>query len=307
MKLTGLHLLLSYQCTFECDHCFVWGSPKQSGTFTLESIRRVLLQARDLDSIDWIYFEGGEPFLYYATLLQGTRLAASMGFRVGIVTNCYWAVGFEDAYEALAPFIGLVQDLTVSSDLYHYDEKISQQARIIEDVAHQLDIPIGMISVAQPDDIKASKVTGQLPEGESGVMYRGRAAVNLAPQALHYPWDSFNECPYEDLRNPSRIHLDSFGNLHICQGITIGNLFQSPLKEICESYKADRHPVISALLHGGPVELARRFDINHAAEYADACNMCYEIRRELRSRFPAILKPDQMYGVLPLDQINIKT
>ena len=24
MKLEGLHILLIYQCTCECDHCFVW-------------------------------------------------------------------------------------------------------------------------------------------------------------------------------------------------------------------------------------------------------------------------------------------
>ena len=27
MKLSGLHFLLTYRCVYECDHCFVWGSP----------------------------------------------------------------------------------------------------------------------------------------------------------------------------------------------------------------------------------------------------------------------------------------
>ncbi len=47
MKLTGLHLLLTYECNLECDHCFVWGSPWKSDTMTLESIpslRRVRSQ-----------------------------------------------------------------------------------------------------------------------------------------------------------------------------------------------------------------------------------------------------------------------
>jgi molybdenum cofactor biosynthesis enzyme MoaA len=39
MRLTGLHLLLTYQCTLECGHCFTWGSPWQSGTMTLQDIR----------------------------------------------------------------------------------------------------------------------------------------------------------------------------------------------------------------------------------------------------------------------------
>jgi len=30
MKLSSLHVLLTYQCNYECDHCFVWGSPRQA-------------------------------------------------------------------------------------------------------------------------------------------------------------------------------------------------------------------------------------------------------------------------------------
>ena len=46
MKLSGLHLLLTYQCNLECDHCFVWGSPWQNGTMTLKNIRQILKQGR---------------------------------------------------------------------------------------------------------------------------------------------------------------------------------------------------------------------------------------------------------------------
>ena len=99
MKLSGLHLLLTYQCTLECDHCFVWGSPWQSGTFTLPSLRQVLQQAQELGTVEWIYFEGGEPFLYYAVLLKAAQEAARMGFRVGIVSNSYWATDVQDALE----------------------------------------------------------------------------------------------------------------------------------------------------------------------------------------------------------------
>ena len=100
MKLTGLHFLLSYQCTFECDHCFVWGSPWQSGTMTLALIDLALGQARETGTIDWIYFEGGEPFLYYPVMLKGIAKAREMGFHVGIVSNSYWATAEEDALES---------------------------------------------------------------------------------------------------------------------------------------------------------------------------------------------------------------
>ena len=92
--------------------------------------------------------------------------------------------------------------------------------------------------------------------------------------------------------------MDPFGNLHICQGISIGNLFRTPLKEICETYHPDSHPIAGPLLEGGPAELVRRYGLSHGAAYADACHLCYEARRALRDRFPEILGPDQMYGAL---------
>ena len=60
MKLSGLHILLTYQCTFECDHCFVWGSPRQHGVLTLEQVDEILDQAKEA-GVESIYFEGDEP------------------------------------------------------------------------------------------------------------------------------------------------------------------------------------------------------------------------------------------------------
>ena len=71
--LSGLHLLLTYECNFECDHCFVWGGPEQGGTMTAEFIEEILHQAKQLGSIEWIYFEGGEPFLQYPLLRDGVQ------------------------------------------------------------------------------------------------------------------------------------------------------------------------------------------------------------------------------------------
>jgi hypothetical protein len=297
MKLTGLHFLLTYQCTFECEHCFVWGSPFQSGTFSLEAIHNVLRQAKEQATVKSIYFEGGEPFLYYPVLLQAVKEAASQGFQVGIVSNAYWATELEDALQWLQPFAGLLSDLSVSSDLFHYSETISRQSRLASQAAEQLGIPVGVITVAQPENSESPSVSGQLPESESGVMYRGRAAVKLAGRAPQKSWETFTACPHEDLREPGRVHLDPFGNLHICQGISLGNLFEKPLREICAGYDPDAHLIIGPLLAGGPRALALTYGIQPKDAYSDACQLCYETRLNLRGRFPEILQPDQMYGI----------
>jgi hypothetical protein len=212
MKLTGLHFLLTYQCNFECDHCFVWGSPLQTGVMTLERVRNALRQAQDLGSITSIYFEGGEPFLYYPILLRAVQDATDMGFQVGLVSNAYWAISPEDALEWLRPFAGLIQDLSVSSDLYHYSESLSRQSCNAIQAAHSLGIPTGTISIAQPE------AAGVVPPSDNspmnpGVMYRGRRR-NQRPASLE-TLGQFTECPHDDLREPGRIHLDPWQSAHL--------------------------------------------------------------------------------------------
>lgn len=296
MKLSGLHILLTYQCNYECEHCFVWGSPRQTGTLTLEQIENILHQAKEA-GVTSIYFEGGEPFLYYAILNKAVHLAADMGFSVGIVSNSYWANSVADAAEWLRPLAGRVSDLSVSSDLYHCDDCLGENPQNAVVAAKWLGIPTGVISVAQPEG-EAKESHGQLEEEESGVMYRGRAAERLASRAAGHPWEGFVSCPHEDLREPGRVHLDPLGNLHICQGIVIGNLFEKPLKQICEEYDPDSHPICGPLLSGGPAALVTEYNLPHTSSYADACHLCYNARANLRARFPDLLAPDQMYGVM---------
>ncbi len=297
MKLEGLHILLTYQCTYECDHCFVWGSPWQMGVLTFERVEQILQEAKEA-GVTSIYFEGGEPFLYYAVLLRAVRKGADMGFSVGIVSNAYWANSIADAEEWLRPFAGLLTDFTVSNDTFHCNEYSGKHPRNALAAARLLKIPTGMISIARPEVDKGVRQSrGQIEEG-SAVLYRGRAAEKLVETASHHPWEGFVSCPHEDLRDPGRVHLDPLGNIHICQGVVIGNLFEKSLKQICEEYDADAHSICGPLLEGGPAALVTEYNLPHEASYADACHLCYCARMALRRRFPDILKPDQMYGVV---------
>ncbi len=296
MKLNGLHLLLSYQCTFECDHCFVFGSPWQTGTMTSETIREILKQAKETGSVEWIYFEGGEPFLYFQTMLAGIDASLKADFKVGVVTNSYWATSDEDALLWLKPLAGKVQDLTISSDLFHFTEKMSQQSKIVSRIAEQLGIPLGVICIELPEKFGVSTI-GQIPPTSASIMFRGRAAVKLAPSATKYPVELFTTCPHEDLTEPGRVHVDPLGNLHICQGLIIGNVFETSIGAISHNFDAEHHPILGPLLSGGPLKLAQTYRVNYAEYYADACHLCYETRKSLREQFPAILGPDQMYCV----------
>ncbi|MFQ5576093.1 MAG: radical SAM protein [Anaerolineae bacterium] len=298
MTLTGLHILLTYQCNFECDHCFVWGSPRQTGTFTLAHLKNVLQQAVDAETITEIYFEGGEPFLYYPILLKGVARAHRLGFWTGIVSNNYWAAGVDEAVAWLEPLAEAgLNRIDLSSDLWHGDKPDVPPAQHALAAAEQLGLEAGTICITPPTGYRdpAESEPGA-PVTGGGVMYRGRAASVLAADLPTHPWDSFTACPYEALADPGRVHLDPAGNLHLCQGLVMGNLFQQPLKQIIQTYTPTAHPIVGPLLAGGPAQLVEQHRLPHRASYVDACHLCYTARASLRPQFSRLLTPDQMYG-----------
>ena len=263
----------------ECDHCFVWGSPHSSGTMSIERVRSILRQARDVPSIEWIYFEGGEPFLHYPLLVQAVTESHEAGFKVGIVTNAYWATSVADALLWLQPLAGRISDFSVSSDLFHSDQPSSPESENAAVAARRLGMPVGIISVR--DDT---------------LMYRGRAAEKLVHGRIHHPWGRFSTCPHENLAEPGRVHVDPFGNIHICQGIVVGNLFNAELKRICDEYDPATHPIAGPIVREGPAGLVRHHRLPIDDEYVDACHLCYSARVALRERDSEFLVPDQMYG-----------
>jgi hypothetical protein len=295
--LSQLHILLTYTCPFECDHCFVYSSPTAEGTLTIGEIERILQQATAVPTIRWIYFEGGEAFLFHPLLVEAVRRARSLGFEVGIVTSGYFAATEDDAELWLRPLAELgIRDLSVSDDAFHHDQGADNPARRAMRVAQRLGVPTGPITL----DPALTAVAGQAPgEPVAGgrVMFRGRAVDRLTEGLPLRPWQSLDRCPYEELEQPERIHLDPFGNLHICQGISIGNVGDASLAEILEGYEAGEHRVCGPLIRGGPAELARAHGVEPAEGYVDECHLCFEVRRALLDRLPEVLNPPQVYGI----------
>jgi hypothetical protein len=298
--LTGIHFILTYRCTFECDHCFVYCGPHSRGTFTIAQVQDVLDEARKMDTIDWVFFEGGEPLLYFALLQESIRRASTMGFRVGIVTSAYAARSEADAELWLRPLAEAgLSFINISNDVYHYGESSENPADIAEAVAGKLGIEAEAIRVEPPRIVTAtpdSSGKGQ-PVTGGDVMFRGRAADLLADNLPRRDWREFRECPFEDLESPSRVHLDSFGHVQICQGISIGNLWETPLSEIMAGYRADAHAVCGPLLAGGPAELARELGAETAVGYISECHCCYSVRKAAIDRHPEELAPRQVYGL----------
>ncbi len=298
--LTGVHFLLTYQCNIGCDHCFLYCGPHAEGTFTLAQIERVLQELPALGTVESVCFEGGEPFLHPALLLAGVERARMHGFKVGIVTNASWATSDEDAERQLRPLVAAgLGSITVSDDALHFGEITPTPAQCAMAAAQHLGMPSSAICIERPTVTRPThEATGEKgePVVSGGVMFRGRAAELLATGLPRRLWEVFDECPHENLRSPKRVHLDPFGHVHLCQGLLMGNMWETPFAELVRAYDAETHPIAGPLVRGGPAELARTYGVAQGGAYVDACHLCYTARRALLDRFPRYLAPKQVYG-----------
>ncbi len=298
MNLKSIHLLLTYSCNLECDHCFLYCSPRSKGTFTIHQIKELLKEVKKIESIDSLGFEGGEPFLMYPLLLEAVRLANLQGLETAIQTNGYWSNGKEDAGLWLRPLhdAGLSY-IDISADLFHHGEAISKSTEYAIAAATKIGLPIKTICIDQPEEPDTDNQNKGKPVYKGKAKLRGRAADKLTNGVATHPWETFTECPYEDLRSPGRVHLDSYGNVHLCQGLSMGNIWETPLSELLNTYNPDLHPVCGPILKGGPAELARTYNIQLEQESVDACHFCTGICKVLIDKFPQFITPRQVYGL----------
>jgi hypothetical protein len=297
MPINEVDLLLTYKCNMECDHCFVFGSPDAKGVMKTSDVREILDASLKAGSIEVICFEGGEPVLYYPVLLWGLREAKKLGFRTVFISNAYWATSVDDAKLWLKPISEIGSKAVISDDVFHYGEGEENLAKHALQAARELGIPIGSISIDQPTKNLFGKYWKGEPVKEGAVLFKGRPAEKLVEGLPRRPWSEFDKCLDEDFSNQKRVHVDPFGYVHVCQGITMGNMKKTPLHKLFEQFDPHNHPICGPILEGGPAELVRKYNVEHEEGYVDECHLCYSARVKLRRRFPEILAPDQMYGV----------
>ena len=317
IRLDGIHFLVTYRCTFACDHCFVWSSPEAEGTMTLEQLTAVIDQAAD-GGVETVYFEGGEPTLAYPIVLAAAEHARRRGLDFGVVSNCFWASSVADAKVWLAPFKALgISDLSLSSYAYFVEDANEEYLRNAVEAARELELPMAVLEVGAPAQLDVPGLC--LGEDVCEIMCKGRAAVKLAPGRAARPPQSLVTCPFEDFADPGRAHVGCDGQLQLCQGISAGNVFlgrdgeleegapivpqPGGLAAVLDGYDPSSRPVVREIMAGGPWALAQAYGHTPARElYADECHLCYEVRSALRPRFPDVLTPAQCYGGAASDE-----
>lgn len=296
--LKEIHFLLTYTCTYECDHCFLYCSPRSQGVFTLAQVDQVLDEAKKIGTVEKICFEGGEPLMFFPLLVHSIKKARVMGFQVGLVTNAYMSTSVADAELWLRPLLEAGMDsLSVSDDEFHSEEKDSPAKRA-QAAAQRLGLDPYAICISPPTILPpgAGQEKGA-PVIGGGAMFKGRAVEKLTAGLPLRDWQELNHCPHEELEHPRRVHVDALGLVHICQGVNMGDMWATPLSELVETYNAQEHPICGPLLRGGPAQLVREYELPLEGAYVDECHLCFLARKALLDRFPGHLGPPQVYGL----------
>jgi hypothetical protein len=218
---------------------------------------------------------------------------------VGIVTNAYGAISEGDAELWLKPLAEAgLSYLGVSNDQYHYGEASENPATTAHQTAQRLGLDTAPICIEAPEVIQdPNDVDKGQPVIGGGPMFRGRAVEKLADGLPLRPWGDLGECPYEELASPSRVHVDAFGHVQVCQGISIGNMWETPLSDLIAGFRPHVHPICGPLIRGGPAELARACGQIPQPGYIDECHLCFLTRKAVIEEYPETLAPKQVYGL----------
>lgn len=263
-------------------------------------VDQILREAQKISSVEWIYLTGGEPFMRFPQLLNCIKKIVQLDFKVGIVTNGFFARTEDCALRFLRPLHQLgVSQVHISNDSYHYKSAGTTPAQHALKVSHDLGLPASQIRVSSMfEEIQEPVETFEtFPSINRPLRFQGRSSETLAKGVPLSSWKKFTHCPLGSLIAPNQVFIDAYGNVQICPGINIGNAWETPLANLVTAYKAADHPFYGPISQGGPVLLSEAYGFVHGVGYVDSCHLCYTIRQQLRERFPDYLAPRQVYGL----------
>jgi len=318
LKLRGLDIILTYECTSRCAHCCYRAGPGRNETMTVAEVEGYLAAVAD-QPLEWVLLFGGEPFLFPELLQASVALAAPLA-PVLVFTNGYWAMNPDRACRRLADLQAAGLDyILFSVDAFHQAHIPLERIVIGIEAAHELGyhtIEIDNRCLEEPDvdnffNQRTRDVMTRLAElcdltgvnvlqGPSRMV--GRAADQLSP-FLATQTTPPTECPLPgylggDLRAPTGVEIHPGGWVNLCAGLALGNARQRPLNEVLADYDPDAHPIIRVLTQEGPLgllRLAHHHGHSLAGGYVDGCHLCYQVRRFLRPHYPDHFAPAHPY------------
>jgi len=291
---------------------------------SLDTLRGALEAVTTWPDTPQVHFTGGEPFLHFALLLDGVRMASDLGIPRYLETNASWCVDAEQAVERFQALkeAGL-QAALISCSPFHAESiplvRTVKALRAAEEVFGPQGVTLYLpefLELVQLFGMERTVPLSQYVErfgldGAQSVLWQGygiisggRSGYELGHLTPRYPVESFAQADcVMDILYAHHSHLDPYGNYisGFCGGLTIGDWHDLP--HLLADFRAGRYPpLVEVLVKQGPYGLCRlaerEFGYSLLAEgYTGKCHLCVDVRRHLveRSDF-AELRPPGFYA-----------
>ena len=302
-------IILSYQCTNQCQHCLYASSPVWKEWISTKDIDAILKGLRRHSQfLTGIHLAGGEPFIRPDLLAYTVKKAVDLNVPVDYVeTNGFWAWSDEKAETILMNLkeAGLKRIL-VSCSPFHLEfipmERVKRAVQIGRKIFGSHGVCIYTDYFYNQLQSIEEKKTYVLEEyldavgreraslefsSDYSLIPNGRAAVQLAHLYEHHPAsDFFKENCQKELSSPHHIHIDLYGHYipGLCAGISLGD--GRDLDSLYEGIELQDKPVIQKLIQGGVEALFHwaqdEFNYSESLDgYIAKCHLCLDIRRHL--------------------------
>jgi len=333
-------LFLSYKCNATCKHCIYASSPKwESDWISLKEMERMLtvFAGRIMPSPygpngvsfnHGLHFTGGEPFLNFALLLKGVKIAHKLGIpSLFAETNAFWCRDDEETTEKMQQLkdAGLV-GILVSVNPFTLEtvpfERTARAIRIGSDVFGQ-----GLMVYQNDYFVQFSRlgISGRMPlqeyirkvglrEATSRIelLPIGRAVYALNDWYRKHPASVFfgSDCSAELSRNYHN-HWDNYGNVlpGFCAGIALGNLQEQPLLYEDGLDLENDYPLLKILFKNGVGGLFKFVQDEFGYQalesgYVSQCHLCVDIRTQIVNQTQEFkeLRPLEFYAQIKQEE-----
>ncbi len=308
--ISGITWILSYRCNLNCAHCFF---DVQGDLHILDHVlaREALTSLEQSDPLAWQHVSGGEPLLFEAELHRLLEVIQEHGSKtVGLATNGFWGDSEQRAQQTVSQLRRRgVNGLCLSADNYHQSTlPIDYVRTAAEQVAAQGLKKHSFVVCCQPEGEPPSCAVQDfaLPLAPVFVRKIGRGAAVGVPDGASQT-GNIPDAPCRNLCcclgettpfEPQMVWIDPYGNVMICYGLIIGNLYESSLGEILRNYSVNHSPLLKILAEEGPIGLYR-LAVNKGWQpkqgFADECALCWQSRYFLRKGWIENLGPDECY------------
>lgn len=299
MMTKGLCIVLTDRCNAACEICCFSCSPENNHVMDEALMFQAIDQATEVEGISYIGFSGGEPFLYYDLLKTGLAYARSKGFATSVATNGFWG-NWPD--EILQQRLGALQldKIFLSTDYYHQQFVPGSSVERAISAARALGIGIN-VGIGETRSHTSGAHFQQMGDSKYLLAFYTYPYIR-AGRAASYPESEFfqpSEVPVERCVANGLIAVLYDGKVFPCckqqvfsSGLILGNLHESPLKEILSS--SDTVALMRCL--NNPRCLHKLLEEKGMTEtYQSACDSCSSIfgdKKSLESLLPLIHAAD---------------